>query len=185
MENIRAQFKELNSIMTTYNKEYEGFEKQYELLLKEINHFIKISNWEGLVRVDELVLAYALIDYFEDIRRVKDFHKIDGVNGMKVVAYKSYWLLRRRPLQIINPNNNTIIYANERFILTSILAFMSQNDDFILERKDERIQAYIDSLDYYLKYRLDNPRSLEMIILSFFAGQAYELRGRDVKLPPR
>lgn len=169
MKNVHASYELAKEINTVYRRD---FENAYETLMEELHSFLGVLNCDNKVQLNELVLAYALIDYFEDIQRVKDFHKLDLANGMKTVAYKVFWFLRRRPIQVLSCDKN-LIFVNEKFVVSYILSYLSEMDDFILDRTEDEICAFKDTLFYYLKYRLDSPKSIELILMSFFAGQKY------------
>ena len=63
------------------------FRDRYESLLMDMNHFIQMNDLTDIVVVNEMVLAYALIDYFEDVKRLKYFHSVDHINAIKIVSY--------------------------------------------------------------------------------------------------
>ena len=42
-----------------------------------------------------------MLDYFTDISRLKHFHQAKHINSLKVISYETYWLLRRKPIQIL------------------------------------------------------------------------------------
>lgn len=153
----------------------EKFAARFEALLADMEAFVKALECQDKAKVNSLILAYALVDYFEDIRRLKDFHILEHINAYKVVSYISFWILRRRPIQLLVSNDKSLIDINEKFVLVYILEFLSTVEGKDLLNSDiDSIQGYIDSLFYYLKYRCDSATSLEMMLLAFQAGQVYE-----------
>ena len=116
---------------------------------------------------------------------IKSFHqKIDKVNSQKVMSYLSYWFLRRKPIQIKDPNAEAkkVSIINEQFIIDYIFSYLSvrkQKTDLIL-REEDGLKNFTQSMLYYLVYRLRDPQSLEMIITSFLAGQIYENTTEDI-----
>lgn len=151
-------------------------EHRYNALLEGMENYIRGSKYEEKLRVNPSVLAEALRDYFVDIGRLKKLHNIPHVNSIKIVAYTSYWLLKRKPIQILEVDRE-LIYANERYVFSYIMDFLNNNvnpsDDLYFSEK-EGLNAFRETLFYFLKYRFHEPSGLEMIITAFFAGQIYQ-----------
>lgn len=62
-----------------------------------------------------------------------------------------------------------------------ILDFLSGDDRVpILLRDNEGLKSFSESLLYFLKYRLHEANSLEMMLTAFFAGQIYQEKERDL-----
>ena len=51
---------------------------------------------------NDRILYHLLLDYYSDIHRLKPFHGIEYTKSDKNIAYLSYWILRRKPIQIDN-----------------------------------------------------------------------------------
>ena len=162
----------------------EKFVRRYAAIHADMLDYIEKSGYEGKVFINDMVLGYALVDYFEDIRRLKDFHHVPHINSIKLVAYMAYWLLRRRPLQV-SGNEKELLYVNERFVLAYVLEFLDDGQTHILERENDGLKSFTESLFYFFKFRQFNAQALEMIILAFFAGQVYQSKDVDIsgKLP--
>ena len=141
-----------------------------------MEEYIKGSGYEGKLFVNPSVLTSALRDYFIDIGRLKELHDVSHANSIKIVAYTSYWLLKRKPIQIIGVDKE-LIYANERYVFSYIMDFLNQNienTDDLYSSKKRGIVAFREMLFYFLKYRFNAPSSLEFVIVSFFSGQIYQ-----------
>lgn len=180
MNNVHSEFVRADLILKDFAKTNDKFVQRFESLLEDINIFIKEADLKGKVIVNELALGYMLVDYFEDIRRLKTFHGIDHVNSIKIVAYTSYWFLRRKPIQIIEQEKE-LIYINERFVLAYILEFLSGNyEPPLILRDNKGLKSFSESLFYFLKYRVNGANSLEMILTAFFAGQIFQERDKDL-----
>ena len=68
------------------------------------NDLIKVVEGFGLddkLRIDEESFHMAVIDYFADIARLKDFQDIKRANVDKIYGYKLFWFLRRHPIQLL------------------------------------------------------------------------------------
>lgn len=180
MMTIHTEFERPQELIDQFcNEQDEKFRRRYNAIYTNMVDYIMKSGYEDKVIVNDLALGYALFDYFEDIRRLKDFHHIPHINSIKLVAYMAYWLLRRKPLQICALEKE-LLYVNERFVLAYVLEFLSDGKSNILERKNEGLNAFTESLFYFFKYRQFNAQALEMIILSFFAGQVYQSKDLDI-----
>ena len=160
---------------------------RFDVLFRELNIFIESNSLTGLVRIDRTLLANVIIDYFSDIKRLKDFHNsIDRTNSEKVIAYTAYWFLRRRPIQVLQDDNQQSIKKlstiNERFALQYILNYLSERErgSHILLRTDVGLRNFNKYMLYYLIYRLRDAQSLEMILTAFMAGQIYEHMDEDI-----
>lgn len=180
MNNVHSEFVKADSILKDFAKTNDKFEQRFVSLLGDINVFINEAGLNGKIIVNELALGYMLVDYFEDIRRLKTFHGIEHVNSIKIVAYTSYWFLRRKPLQITGQEKE-LIYINERFILAYIMEFLSgDSEQPLLLRENKGLKSFSESLFYYLKYRINGANGLEMILTAFFAGQIYQEKDKDI-----
>lgn len=104
--------------------------KRYNTLRQYMEQYIQRAEYSGKVQIADSVLNQAVIDYFADIDRLKNFHKIDKINYTKIHAYTAYWLLRRKPLQIVEDDdeNMELPFVNENFVASYLLQFMRGED---------------------------------------------------------
>jgi len=148
---------------------------RFNALWADTVRVIENTGFEDKLRIDEESFQMAIIDYFTDIARLKDFQDIERANVDKIYGYELYWFLRRHPIQIIEeiPDNFDI---NEKVaigvFLPRILAEAGmpyseegQNDEFRV-----RLKAFIDLLFYNLKYRSYTQQSLELMIEAFLCS---------------
>ncbi len=186
MSNVFANFSDYSGLFDKF--EPNIIEKRYNGLIQRYNEFIVEQKIQNMVSLNKLSLQHAIMDYYSDIGRLKDYHNIELTNKIKVIAYESYWLWRRKPLQIIEGINDSktkdteVLFCNELFVYTSILSFLSEGitDERYASLKEQNHSSDIDSffqtLFYYLKFRQCNPQVFELVILSFLAGkQFYEI----------
>lgn len=175
--------------MATKNKDYdyseilqdfgnEKIEIRYETLYEYLEAFIKRHKYEGIVTIAESILNQAVIDYFADIHRLKNFHHIEAVNYLKIHAYTAYWILRRKPLQIIidDPEDIDRAFINEKFVASYLLQYLRGEHDHVIILENERL-AYIEfvkNLEYFLRYRTVTPQMLETMLEAYKAGQAFQ-----------
>lgn len=148
--------------------------KRHADLYQTYMNFIESENIKDKVKINSFMLAHAIMDYFTDISRLKDFHKIDYTNSYKTIAYEICWLLRRKPLQVMVDEEEALVYINEKFILSYTISFLSQNGlyDSLDSLKKKSFNGFIESFYYHLKYRNCSAQALELALLSFEAGIA-------------
>ena len=141
-------------------------------LYQAYKDFIETEKIVDKVKINSFMLAHAIMDYFTDICRLKEFHKIEATNSYKTIAYEISWLLRRKPLQVLEDGEESLVYINEKFILAYTISFLAQNNIYwsISELKRKSFNGFIESFYYYLKYRNCSAQSLELALLSFEAG---------------
>lgn len=180
MNKITAEFIEADSLLQDFVKDNDKFIERFAALYDCMSNFIDVAGLNEKVKINKLALGYALVDYFEDVRRLKVFHNIEHINSEKIVAYTSYWLLQRKPLQLLVEDKN-IVFVNERFILAYISDFISRKEkDNVLIRSERGMESFVETLFYFLKYRVVNANMIELAIISFFAGQIYQETDKDL-----
>lgn len=153
-------------------------EEHCAILLAEIEAFINERNLKDMVKVTDSALFQAVIDYFTDIYRLKIFHGIEKVNANKIHAYTAYWLVRRKPIQIIldKDDDMELPFINEQFVQSYLLSYLQSNHEsiLILDEDKESYFNFSKNLEYFLKYRNVTPQMLETMIEAFFAGRAFQ-----------
>ena len=160
-------------------------EERYDTLYEEMNLFLDQNDLHDCAEVNKTILAYLIIDYYYDIKRIKNFHtKIEKPNSEKVIAYTAYWILHRKPIQVKSDltSSKKISTLNERFVLQYILNYLSERErgSHILLRENSGLKNFSKYMLYYLIYRSHDAQSLEMIITAFLAGQIYEQIDSDI-----
>jgi hypothetical protein len=136
-----------------------------------INTFLQRYGFNGKAIINARALKRAIVDYFVDIVRVKEFNSIEKTEREKNYAYMAYWLLRRKPILITVPFDGCE-FLNEMFItgyLVSLSASIKKiaNED---KARNPTFKKFQELLFYNLKYRPVSPQSLELMIEAFLAG---------------
>jgi len=190
MNDITFDYLNRDDIIEIYGK--DELEKIWNVLFQEIGEFLDKNGYSSIASIDKHLLANAVLDYLEDINRLRNFHRIDEINSQKNIAYTAYWLLHRRPIQICDAQSKIndpeklkeLTTINEKFVLQHILNYLSvrTRETHILERSNNGLVVFSNMLLYYLIYRLRDAQSLEMILISFLAGQVYERTDKDISL---
>ena len=160
----------------------EKIKQRYVYLFSKMEAFIKELEYSN-VQINTTILNQVIIDYFTDIYRTKEFHEISRVNKRKIIAYQTYWLLRRKPIVIfstdpqdINESEYDDAFINERFALSYI------TQEFLLpsltppinENVEKEFSDYLRHLLYHLKCRYIDQQYLELILYSFDLGRFFE-----------
>ena len=96
----------IEKIYTNYDGLLEEFSEEviqsrYAVFYEEIEEFAKSLGIREKIQISESLLSHAVLDYFTDISRLKHFHQAKHINSLKVISYETYWLLRRKPIQIL------------------------------------------------------------------------------------
>ncbi|MFR7476061.1 hypothetical protein [Frisingicoccus sp.] len=175
MDKISTLYDNYSDIINEFGK--SKIQERFQDLYIAYNKFIEDKQVNNSVQLNSFTLMHAVLDYFTDISRLKRFHKIKRTNSFKIIAYELSWLVRRKPLQILEDDKEELVYINEKFILSYIMSYFTQlvGFDFYdkLEEKNKKaFDGYVNSLYYYLKYRNCSSQSLEFALLSFGAGVA-------------
>lgn len=176
MNTGHAEYAFPSELLDEYVERSPKLRKHYDGLMQMMQIFVSSMGYsDGKdVRIDPMSLGYVLIDYFEDVRRLKEFHKCNHINSIKIIAYLSYWLVKRK---VISPlrNDKDLLYLNELFVVSMIGTFLSSTDKpSVIEEKKEGLNSFRETLFYYLKYRVHDAHDMEMIITAFFAGRIYQ-----------
>lgn len=175
MDKISILYDDYTDIVSEFGK--DRIQERFQDLCVAYQKFIADRKLEKEVKLNTYTLMHAVLDYFTDISRLKKFHQIKRTNSFKIIAYELNWLLRRKPLQILEDDKEELVYINEKFVLSYIMSYFEQLVgkgfyDRLKKTNQDAIEGYIDSLYYYLKYRNCSSQALEFALLSFGAGVA-------------
>lgn len=159
------------------------FDSRFLELQRQIDEFLAAAGYitaieeDGCAECNDRILYHVLLDYYSDIHRLKEFHQIKHTKTDKNIAYLSYWILKRKPIQVTNSiAEDKDIFINERFVCYIIVyeclqlrpeAPVSRKLD---EQQTKRYEKYIDLLLYFLKYRECTAQMLELLIETFKMG---------------
>jgi hypothetical protein len=131
------------------------------LFLQKLEQELGVENFAV---VDDNILCHLVLDYFADIQRLKDFHGISNANKIKIVAYTSYWLCRRKPIQFTVPVEGADVFINEAFVVSYIADELYAFTKWGLSEKIKK------NLFYHLKYRHLDPQAFELLIAAYLEG---------------
>lgn len=145
---------------------------RYKKILDQLQTVIAQLGITNIVVVNEDLLGKAIIDYFEDIDRLKDFEEIERVCVAKIYAHETYWLMRRKPIQAegINEDDERWLYINEIACTTMLISKMYEEAGVPLKQGVAKLKDFYSLLFYNLKYRKFTQQSLELMIEAFLLG---------------
>ena len=169
MEKIAAVYDSYDSVVRKFGR--RNIELRIAELLSVAKTFLEtMSLGAEKVKIDGMLLACAVMDYYSDIMRLESFHPVEKVNKYKIVAYEVYWWLRRKPIQLLSEATSDAVFINEKFAVSLIVALFHLDRGMQDEEAKNCITALEDSLFYYFKYRNYNAQDIEMILLAFKAA---------------
>ena len=152
----------IEKIYTNYDGLLEEFSEEviqsrYAVFYEEIEEFAKSLGIREKIQISESLLSHAV-----------------HINSLKVISYETYWLLRRKPIQILveDETSDAMAFLNEKFVFSRIAKYlMGDGKRVILSPETKKgFLNYLDSLFYYLKYRNYDAEMLEMMLMGFKAG---------------
>ncbi len=150
---------------------------RYDCLYELLTIYLEQKRLEGRVYIAPAILDHVIVDYFVDIDRLKDFQGMELVNDTKIMAYTAFWLLRHKPLQILDVDNaDDLVFVNEDAVGEILRTQLLNNpaDTVILEEVEAKIDEFVNTMKYFFQYRLYTAQNIELMIMAFDAGRAYQ-----------
>ena len=111
MTNIENTYIRYDELVDAIGKDV--IESRIHQISQEMLDFLEINNLKEVAYIHNMALTHAIMDYFSDIQRLKDYQRIEHVNEIKIKAYETFWLLKRKPLQLIKQiEDDRLLYKN-------------------------------------------------------------------------
>ena len=144
------------------------------------------------IEFSEILFKQSLIDAFDDLLRLKNYHPTEEPNPIKEMSYIVYWLMRHKPIRLVTENiiNDTrlskiartrLLFINEQFGVKLLInaAFEGSVEqsscEHMLSIGRTQIKYFKHFLLYYLTYRMDSPKSLEAMMLGCTIHPVWEV----------
>jgi hypothetical protein len=144
---------------------------RFSSLYDEILGYVRKCGAETYAWINPKLLGKAVIDYYEDIEKLKVFEGMKKINEAKIYAYETYWLLRRKPIQIINQNTpEGSLYLNEFIFAVMMVTKLYKEAGLSIQKANSHRMDYISLMTYNFKYREYNQKSLELAAEGFLLG---------------
>lgn len=172
MNNIENTYVKYDDLVSAVGEEV--IESRIWQISREMLDFLRANDLEQIAYVHQMALAHAVMDYFSDIQRLKDYQKIEHINEIKIKAYETFWLLKRKPIQLKEQlEDDRLLYVNEKFLMTRLTSFMlgDEINRPIVGEKGVSFKNFLNTLYYYLKFRRCDAQSIELMLLAFQAGR--------------
>jgi len=153
------------------------FRDRINALNERLESFVN-AQCAGKAEVSGKNLAFALIAYFDDIERIKRFHQITRVNEIKIHAYTAFWILRKKPLQVLQEFEESEA-INELFVTTYLMDFILKDKTGIVltDAEKKQFDELPKNIYYTFKYRHYDAQSIELMLISFLAGYSLGVSG--------
>lgn len=115
MHNIENTYVSYDELVSVVGK--EEIESRIRQISGEMLDFLNAMDLSDVAYVHEMALTHAVMDYYSDIQRLKEYQKIERVNEIKIKAYETFWLLKRKPIQLMKQlEDDKMLYVNEKFL---------------------------------------------------------------------
>ena len=168
----------------------EIFRERYTNLFIDIQALLKKYNLIDYCTVNKELLWKAVLDYFEDMARLKIFHGYEHSQTDKIFSYETYWLLRNHPIQIDKPDDidEKYVHVNEYIFSFFLIRKLAQSLDLklapniqiddLVEKMEEHelIDEFRKKLYYTFKFRTFTPQSLLLVIEGFMTAAEFILQ---------
>lgn len=152
------------------------FEKRYMNLLTQIQDILEGLGILDKVYINTDLLGQAVLNYFEDVDRLKEFEGIERTNEDKIYGYETFWLLRDKPIQVTdNSMPYEYLYINEKVFTCILISKMLREVKISPDSKNSRLMIFLKLLYYNFKFRNYTQQSLEMMITAFFCGCEFSI----------
>lgn len=174
MNNIENTYIKYDELVEEFGKEV--IESRIKQVSQEMLDFLNLNQLEEVAYIHQMALTHAIMDYFSDIQRLKEYQKIGHINDIKIKAYETFWLLQRKPLQLKEQlEDDRFLYVNEKFVMTRLTSFLLAEDINKPIVGDDKIAFtnFLNTLYYYLKFRKCDVQSIELMLLAFKAGSLF------------
>ena len=166
------------------------FVERFTNLFIEIQALLKKYDLIEHCTVNEELLWKAVLDYFEDISRLKENHRLKHTQVDKIISYEVYWLLRNHPIQIEKPKDFDVRYIHVNEYVFSFLYLMKmatwldlkfapniQIEDFIAKFEEhELLDIFRKKLYYTFRFRTYTPQSLLLLAEGFMTAAEFTLQ---------
>lgn len=148
--------------------------ERYVNILTQIQDVLEALDIMDYVNINTGLLGQAILDYFEDIDRLKKYENIDKVNVDKIYAYETYWLLKRKPIQIVNNQIDVkYLHINEKVLTFILIAKILREANKSYDDINPKMISFVELLFYNMKYRLLTQKTLELTISAFICGCSF------------
>lgn len=165
--------------MTNEGQEYMSYllktypvRERYTHILTQMQDILEAMGVLDKVYINTFILGKAVLDYFEDVDKLKKYEGIEHINVDKIYGYETFWLLRRSPIQFSNEQeiDSKYLHINEKVFVAIMIAKMLREQNIKADDCGDGLMSFMELLYYNFKYRTYTQKSLELAISAFFCG---------------
>lgn len=150
-------------------------ESRFKSILTQIQDILESLGIMDYVQINTDILGQAIVDYFEDVDRLKRYEDIERINVDKIYGYEVYWLIKRKPIQLVKADIPIeYLYINEKVCTIILVAKMLVEMKKGSDEPNPRISSFLSLIYYNFKYRLFTQKSLELMVEAFFCGCSFK-----------
>ena len=137
------------------------------------NFLTSLNLSDEQVRISDRNLQLAVLSFSSDLKRIEPYHNIQDVNVIKIHSYEAYWLLRKKPIQIVSDFDGCE-RINERYVAFMLTDFLLRDwgDAVLSGQSKKEFKDFAQTLYYSFSYRNFNAQNIELVLLGFRAGIA-------------
>ena len=135
------------------------------------------------IKYSTQLIKQALIDAFDDLLRLKNYHPTDTPNPIKEMSYIIYWFVKRKPVMLMSEKivdnkslsdltKNELLFINESFSVRLLMQATFPKKEktgfcqhHIEDYADKQCKCFSQFLLYYLVYRVSSPKEIEAILI--------------------
>ncbi len=162
-------------------KDTYPFEQRYINILTQIQDILEALDIMDFVNINTDLLGQAILDYFEDIDRLKKYEDIKKVNVDKIYSYQTYWLIKRKPIQITdNDIAKEYLHINEKVFTCLLIIKMLTETHKGFDDVNPKMSSFIELIYYNFKYRTYTQKTLELMVSSFICGCSFKISEASV-----
>ncbi len=168
----------------------QKFQDTYKIILLAANKYAvhmrevaqEKANMSIEIQVSEQLLRQSLIDAFDDLLRLTNYHPTKEPNPIKEMSYIVYWLMRRKPIWLVSEDlvlndklsdmaRTRFLFINEEFGVKLLInaAFIGKKEKSVCghihDEAERQLKYYKRFLLYFLVYRMESAKSLEAMML--------------------
>jgi hypothetical protein len=154
------------------------FAERYTTMFKMLQALLKNYGLDTFCSVNPRLLQDAVMDYFADIARIKDFHPIIHVQRNKIYAYEAYWLLRNNVIQLDGDEEipDEFLHINEVIISHLFVWLLAKqvHESFSADIQIDNLKDKLENSDFMSGWRdkleydfLFRPYTAQTLLLTF------------------
>jgi len=154
-------------------------------LAEQFDDFIKSIDIDpATVSMPVDLLYEAVLNYFADIHRIKEFHEIEKANTEKISAYTAYWILRIKPIQIVTfRQQEEDIYKliNEYFAANVLITYLFDTKLQLFNSAEllSKWNKFFHQLIYTFHYRPLDPQLYELAIVALLTEAPHRINKKN------